>query len=300
MTDRYWRMSAVKEFKLCRRAFWLKYGIHGFGLEEPETDGPRTGQRDVGTLAHLGVAELYRGGDWRRLMTSISNDILINGPITPDPEWIKVFDLAKLMVEGFEEWRKETGADAGTEVVAIEERLTAFAGTYNGDDVYITGQPDLILRDTMTGETIIDDWKTVASLERPATLDIDDQKLTYGWLAEASGHERVARFRHTQLKKSKRTARATPPFYARHEVTYSQDQRDIHKVHLSGTIRDMVEAVQKAEADPYAHHSVLYPTPTRDCSWRCDFLVPCTMMDQGDDAEGFLNVNFLPRKAPSE
>lgn len=298
MTDRYWRMSAVKEFKLCRRAFWLKYGIHGFGLEEPETDGPRSGQRDTGTLAHLGAAELYRGGDWRFMLDEIrKTHESLDGP---NPEWTKVFELAVLMVEGFELWLIETGADAGTNVLAIEERLTAYAGRYNGDDVYITGQPDLIVEDTMTGETVIDDWKTVSTLERPATLDIDDQKLTYGWLAEANGYERVARFRHTQLKKSKRTARATPPFYARHEVTYSQDQRDIHKVHLSGTIRDMVEAVQKAEADPYAHHSVLYPTPTRDCSWRCDFLVPCTMMDQGDDAEGFLNVNFLPRKAPSE
>jgi hypothetical protein len=298
MTDRYYRMSAVKEFKLCRRAFWLKYGIHGFGLEEPETDGPRSGGRDIGTLAHLAIAELYRGRSWRALLDTIHEDMF--GEVGPDPEWRKVYDLATLMVEGFESWLSETGSDANTEVLAIEERLTAYAGNYHGDDVYITGQPDLIVRDTFTGETVIDDWKTVASLERPTTLDIDDQKLTYGWLAEKNGYEHVARFRHTQLKKSKRTARATPPFYARHEVTYSQDQRDIHKVHLSGTIRDMVEAVQKAEADPYAHHSVLYPTPTRDCSWRCDFLVPCTMMDQGDDAEGFLNVNFLPRKAPSE
>jgi hypothetical protein len=297
MTDRYYRMSAVKEFKLCRRAFWWKYGIHGFGLEEPETDGPRSGQRDVGTLAHLGVGSIYLEEDWREVLAFEKGKLQLS---EPHKEWDDVFNLASLMVEGFDQWRTEEGIDAGYETLAIEQRLTAYAGNYHGDDVYITGQPDRIARDTMTGRLLIDDWKTVASLERPATLDIDDQKLTYGWLAEANGYEQVGTFAHTQLKKSKRTARATPPFYARHTVTYSDDQRAIHRTHLAGTINHLVEAVQKAEAEPYAHHSVLYPTPTRDCSWRCDFLMPCQMADQGDDAEGYLNVNYRPRKAPSE
>lgn len=297
MTDRVWRMSAVKEFKLCRRAFWLKYGIHGYGLEEPETDGPRSGQRDVGTLAHLGVASIYRGEDWRKTLAAERGKLDL---AEPSKEWDSVFELATLMVEGFAQWRDDEGIDAGYKTLAIEERLTAFAGNYHGDDVYVTGQPDRVAQHEVSGLILCDDWKTVASIERPATLDIDDQKLTYGWLLEANGFQGVGAFAHTQLKKVKRTSRATPPFYKRHEVTYSEDQREIHRIHLAGTISDMVLAVQKAEADEYAHHSVLYPTPTRDCSWRCDFLMPCQMMDQGDDAEGFLNVNFRPRKAPSE
>lgn len=297
MTDRFYRMSAVRKFKRCRRAFWWQYGIGGFGLEEPTSDTPASGQRDVGTLAHLGVQAIYQGNDWRATLAAEKAKLALVMPISP--EWEKVYKLAERMVEGFAQWRDEEGIDAGYETIHIEERFNAFAGNYHGDDVYLTCKPDRIARETVTGAIVLDDWKTVASLDRPATLDIDDQKLTYGWVMEVNGLKPL-RFYHTQLKKVQRTAQAKPPFYKRHEVTYSEDQRAVHRQHLAGTLSDLVLAVQRAEADPDAHHSTLYPNPTRDCSWDCDFLMPCQMIDQGDDAASFLNVNFRPRKAPSE
>jgi hypothetical protein len=39
----------------------------------------------------------------------------------------------------------------------------------------------------------------------------------------------------------------------------------------------------------------LYPNPTRDCSWDCDFLSTCIMMDDGSDWEDNLSKEAQPR-----
>lgn len=298
MTEREWRMSAVRKFKRCPRSFWLSYGTGtGNGVEPaPNPEQPLTGQRDTGTLTHLGVAALYRGEDWRETLFREQHEHEKLGPLSP--EWVKVYELANRMVEGFEQWRDETGADAQEEVLHVEQRWRIHAGTFHGDEVYITIGPDLVVRNKVTGLITVDDWKTVASLEPPATLAFDDQKLTYGWGLEAHGLKPHT-FRHTQLKKVLRTSRAKPPFYARHEVTYSEDQRELHARHLRGTISRMVASAQAVEADPDAHHDWLYPTPNRDCSWDCDFVRLCPMMDQGDDWQEAKRVWFTTRKDPT-
>jgi hypothetical protein len=292
-------MSAVKKFKRCPRSFWLSYGTGTGDGVEPERDPekPLTGQRDVGTLAHLGVASIYRGEDWRATLADEKRRHEGEGVLSP--EWEKVYFLVDRMVEGFEEWRDETGADAQEEVLHVEERYKRLAGTFHGDEVWITAGPDLIVRNRVSGLITVDDWKTVASLDPPATLAFDDQKLTYGWVLDHVLGEKVHTFRHTQLKKVQRTAKAKPPFYARHEVTYSEDQRALHERHLYGTISRMVASVQAVEADPDAHHDWLYPTPNRDCSWDCDFIHLCPMMDQGDDWQAAKAVWFTTREDPT-
>lgn len=300
MTDRTWRMSAIKKFKRCPRSFWLTYGTGtGNGREKArDADKPASGQRDVGTLAHLGVQTGYLstpanipevlGFEQRKLELAFGVEKLTK-------EWLKEFTMAELIAKGFFEWLEQEGSDANEETIHIEQRFTAHAGTYNGDDVYITGQPDRIYRDRVTGLYGMDDWKTVDSLLRPPHLDFDDQKLTYDWLLLMNGID-AATFRHTQLKKNMRTARAAPPFYARHPSTVSREQRESHRRHLGSTIRKMVEAVQAVESNLDSHHDYLEPTPTKDCGWDCDFKNVCPLMDQGDYWQTALDEWFQPRK----
>lgn len=40
----------------------------------------------------------------------------------------------------------------------------------------------------------------------------------------------------------------------------------------------------------------LYPTPTRDCHYRCPFMSACVSMDDGSDFEAELEMNFKPRR----
>lgn len=297
MTTRTWRMSAVKRFKRCPRSFWLSYGTGtGDGLEKaPDPEKPASGQRDEGTLTHKLLELGYTVGPEciPEVLASTQHEMF--GDVPMSKEWASVFKLAERMGTGFFEWLEETGADATEETVWVEKRLSAFAGTYLGDEVYLTGKVDRLALDTVTGRYIMDDWKTVDSLKAPPHLDFDDQKLTYDWLMSMNGID-VHEFRHTQLKKVLRTPQAKPPYFARHPTTVSIEQREKHRRHLGATVRKMVEAVQMVEQNIDYHHDFLEPTPTRDCGWDCDFLAVCPLMDQGDYWQTALEEWYSPRK----
>jgi hypothetical protein len=93
------------------------------------------------------------------------------------------------------------------------------------------------------------------------------------------------------LKKVKRTARATPPFY-----------RDVYVHHNDFTLRSFwfqlqgvlaailgVKDALDAGGDPMVH---AYPSPTRDCSWKCPAFHLCPMFDDGSDVEAALSDQF--------
>lgn len=299
MTDRTFRMSAINSFKWCRRNFWLSYGRNL--VEQTDPDKPASGRRDVGTMFHTGAAAIYRGQDWQSALDSwVQQQVLTSGG-TVSKEWATEIRMVEAMLRTYVDWLEEEGSDAGEHTLItpdgiehIEHRLTAFAGTYHGDNVYVTGEPDRLVVDEFTGLVIIDDLKTVDSLLPPATLSFDFQGLTYEWLAAMNGIQ-THQFRHTQVKKNMRTARSNPPWFARHPATFTDPQREAHRRHLAATIGRMVEALQGVEADPAAHHEWMEPTPNKDCSWRCPFINVCPMMDQGDDWEGALSEWFTTR-----
>jgi hypothetical protein len=95
----------------------------------------------------------------------------------------------------------------------------------------------------------------------------------------------------TLFKKVKRTAAAKPPFYDQIEVRQNIFTMRSFWDRIHGTIADMMR-VRKALDDGENHASVAYPTPTRDCKWKCQFVSICTMFDDGSSAEQALAEMF--------
>lgn len=295
MDTLYLRMSALKAYLRCRRKFWLSYG-HNMELP-PDAEKPQSGGRDIGTLFHTCAAWFYKGEDWRALLYQQRDEAEVYGK-----DWDGIYVTVERMFDSYVEWLATDGADAGTSTLilpdgspAIEKRFIAPAGTYHGVEVFIHGEPDRIVVEEATGLIICDDIKTVKGLGRPEILGIDFQNRTYGWLLEQNGI-RAQKFRHTQAKKNKRTATAKPPFFERHSVGYTAAQKATHLQHLGGMLSDIVSNMLTAQTDPDAHQSVLYPNPTNDCSWDCDFIGVCHMMEQGDDWRGYLTDNYQERE----
>jgi hypothetical protein len=252
----------------------------------------------VGTLFHLCAEWFYKGLPWRALLQQQRAEAAAEGK-----DWDDVYLTVARMFETYPEWLEQTGADAGEHTLilpdgepAIERRFIASAGTYHGVEVFIHGEPDRLVVDEATGLIICDDIKTVQSLGRPPMLGIDFQNQTYGFLLESNGIP-AQRFRHTQAKKNKRTATAKPPFFERHSVGYTAAQKRTYLQHLGGMLSDIVSNMLTAQTSTDAHHSVLYPNPTNDCSWDCDFVSVCHMMDQGDDWRGYLLDNYQERES---
>jgi hypothetical protein len=95
----------------------------------------------------------------------------------------------------------------------------------------------------------------------------------------------------TMLKKVKRTAKATPPFYDQIEVRHNIFTMRSFWNRIHGVITDLMRT-RKALDDGEAASLVAYPSPSRDCKWKCQFFSICTMFDDGSSAEQALTEMF--------
>jgi hypothetical protein len=289
VADRIIRQSAVKTWKRCPRKFTWQY------IRSLMVTGPQDAQaKDLGTIVHYGVQVWYEGGDPLAAIEEMRAADEEAGIFGYDPKgWADTYALATIMVEGWMEWLAEEGEDAGYETLWVEKPVEH---TFDilGDRITVTGKPDRLVRHEATGLILLEDTKTVQSLEQAGRqLQVDDQLLTYAVMLRLSEGVRIDGARHSMLRKVKRTARSTPPFYGRVEVSFNDTQMRNHYRHMVGTLTSIVSAWQAMEQDPEAFHLVAPPNPTRDCSWDCPFLAVCPMADDGSDVEGALNALFV-------
>ncbi len=258
---------------------------------------------DCGTSAHKALEALYVGDDWKAAIDEHWAGIqAVLAPEADYKKWIdQIVTLPTLMVEGYIEWAALEGADVGFETLGVEMKLEAPIGQFHGDDVILYGTVDRLLRNP-EGQLVIDDFKTVATLDATPTLASNWQIQNYALLAQLNMNgEPPVEGRHTQLRRVKRTAKAKPPFYGQIHTTFNAVKRQTHWMHLAGVVTEMVGTMQRIEADesamgPAAHHMNCPPNPTRDCSWDCAFKDVCPLMDNGSDWEQALEVGFRQRE----
>ncbi len=293
MTTRRIRYSQLAKFKRCRRS-WQLEDVDGMELDRDPTQSK--GSRSLGTLVHVGVEHLNNGLDWRAGLDAEKAKVEEAGGWSDD--WYENFNMARIMLEGYEEWVATTGADANEQVLLVEPQLEANMGIIHGDEVILTGQPDAVKRDTLTGLVIVEDTKTVTTLDQ--VMIHGAQGLTYAMLLKLQHGIDVDVFRTNQLKKVKRSARAKPPFYGRPEMFVNKTRLRHHWSHVMGQLDEMVALVQSYEEGGYsdrtAYDRKFYPNPTKDCSWDCDFLPVCSLMDDGSHFEHALEIHY--RKKP--
>lgn len=292
MTERRIRQSQLSKFRRCRRSWEMEYVR---GLELARNPDQTKGARDIGTVVHTAVEAYYTGRSWKDEMKAAIEAKVTAG--TWSPEWMEVYELARIMVEGWEEWLATTAADANEEVLLCEQNLELHLGTFHGDDVILTGKPDLVVRNTLNDLVIVDDTKTVGKFQN--ALIHSGQGLTYGLMLKMGYDLEPDLFRTTQLRKVKRTARAKPPFYQRSEAFINTQMLRHHYIRTQAQVDTMVELMQFFErqgtSDRYEYDKLFYPNPTGTCDWDCDFLAVCAAMDDGSNYEHILNLSYRPK-----
>lgn len=300
MTDRHIRFSDTQAYKWCRRN-WLNSRY--YGLTKPSRpDEPAGGQRDVGTIIDRAIRHYYFDGDRpTETVERLKDEYLRDFRETFGAEtefgkgWDDAFLLAWRMAESYEQWIEQTGADAGEVTVGTEVEFAVRMPDVNGDRVFLHIHVDRLVLDTMFNEFIIEDTKTVQSLDKGEEFQVDDQLLTYSVVIRLALGLEIRRARHNMIRKVLRsTSRAKPPFVGRIEVEFTEDQQNAHYAHLVGVLTDMVLTMQSLDRDPGSHHHVAYPSPGRDCTWRCDFLPICVAHDDGTDIEAMRDGLYVP------
>ena len=284
--------SEIQTFKDCRRKWWLTY-YRRLGLRTREVLGPRP----IGTGVHHALATYYQGTDnpiralnelhreWSMVLVSGGKDL---------KKFESESELQRIMTTGYFEWLEETGADADLEVVATETYLEARLTIPQYGDVLIIGKIDLRVRKKSDGSYWILDHKSVPNfVSKMFMLRSDEQMLHYHLLEELqnTGFKSGGAI-YNMLRKVKRTARATPPFYERVDIRHNPLQLSSYSTRLISTIHDILNVTERLDKGEN-HQSVVYPRPNDNCSWKCDFKDVCPMFDDGSRAEDMLNVLYV-------
>lgn len=303
----YFSNSEIQTFKRCRRKWYLAwYRQLKLRAEDP------VGALAIGNRVHRALQAWYvpegeTPTDPRiALEAAIRDDweackqAYAQKGVDPSPELIKEFNentaLERAMVEGYLQWLTETGVDSGLRVVASETYIEAAFDVPGVEvDVKLIGKIDVrVLRDR-DGARLFIDHKTAGSLTEPLkTIRMDEQMLHYHvleWLSDIDG-ARCDGALYNMLKKVKRTARANPPFFDRVEVRHNTKELEAFKQRLTGVIRMMIETRARLDngEDPAV---VVYPTPSKQCGWDCDFLPVCPMFDDGSRVEDMLQHHYV-------
>ena len=271
------RNSEVSCFRDCRRKWFNQYVLNLTNEATPEQKFSRPpGTNATGTYVHAMLEAHYAGAQVSYQTALLHNEIPADSPFAT--EWREALGLADLMFDGYRDWMAEEGLDQAEETVATELSLEweIMPG------VFVTGQVDRLVRDTQWDRLIVEDYKTVATLDKGPQFQVDTQLLTYVLLANKNGYP-CSDARHTMLRRVKRSAKAKPPFYGRAEVTFNEDQLRAHEQALYRTVEDMLH-VRKLAA--VGVDNICYPNPTKDCSWKCPFLGICAAHDDGSDIDG--------------
>jgi hypothetical protein len=275
--------SEIQTFKDCRRRWWFSYYRR---LQPKYKDS--TGALALGTRIHAALDDYYANGT--NLLLAHNNLVntekaLLLEKFLDVSELEKEAELGHIMLEGYLQWVEENGIDAELEMISTEEIITA--PLFNGE-VELTGKLDMRVRRKGDGVRMFRDFKTVGgSLGDFANLaPMNEQILTY-MLLEATKVDETERSDggiFTMLKKVRRSAAARPPFYDQIEVRHNIFTLRSFWDRLHGTITDLMRvrtALDKGESP--AFHA--YPSPSRDCKWKCKFYSVCTLVDDGSASE---------------
>lgn len=280
------RQSELRKFVRCRRAWWWQY-VEGL---RPVRTGPDGSGRGLGSLVHTALEAYYRNeDDWLAAMKATI-------PEGEEHEWADSYNLATIMVEGYVDWAQQTGVDAGLTVLDVE-----LPWELEISGVTLTGTLDLAaLHHDYNGPVILD-HKTVQNLGGQLPPQNDFQLLTYALAYWHTTDRLPVAVGHNMLRKVQRTGRAKPPFYDRHFNHCNQQMLEKHARHLAMLVDESEEI--KAIVGAFGggvEHEVLYPNPTRDCTWDCDFRDVCPLVDDGSDYAHIIDTAYEVRGQSDE
>jgi hypothetical protein len=296
--ERYVSNSEIQSFKRCRRKWWLAWhrGLH---LRHESPIGPR----QIGNRLHRALQFHYSPSGPIDLLAALEGLILQDraamegNPLVNDDvraKFEKEADLERIMMEGYLQWIAETGADSELEVVAAEQYVEAGLAEFD-DKVAIIGKLDVRLRRKIDNVYLFMDHKSVASFgDLVRMLPLNEQMMHYHLLeAMALGDDglRTEGALYNMMRRVRRTAAAKPPFFERVEVRHNVHTVENYRRRIVGEITDMMEVADQLNAGA-SHHTVAYPSPTRDCAWDCPFLAICPMFDDGSRVEDMIKQYY--------
>jgi hypothetical protein len=193
------------------------------------------------------------------------------------------------MMEGYFQTVEEEGWDVGLEFVGAEQAVQAEVGPF-----VLQGKIDARFRRESDGALLQMEHKTVGDFRRTEYAQQDPQFLTYDLLSLLTKPDGVPTdgIILNMLRRVKRTARAKPPFYARHEVRHNLEELRSHYQHVEAIGMQIHAARLRLDAGE-PHHLVCPPSISSSHQWSCDCSKLGALPDDGSDLEYVLEDAFV-------
>lgn len=320
MINRYYTNSELGTFRDCPRRWYIQHYLKRARKREYLNENT-----EIGNGVHFAVAEHYNSG----LQSDIVADVVLyfarlreeqalgenpsDGEIAIVEANLETIDkaeaYAKIMVEGYVQWLEEEGEDSYLQFISAEEEV---AVEFPSDGLpkdgiekpFLLAKLDARFIDERTGARVFMDHKSVQNfVEREKWAHLDPQFLFYSLidylqnLADAASPDEVPWTDGgiiNMLRRVKRTARSTPPFYKRFIVRHSIIELRNYYVRVAGEIARIQDTELKLDAG-LQHQLVAPPHPSRDCDWKCPYMQLCAMMDDGSDVDGYMETALVIR-----
>lgn len=319
-TDGIYRVSnsELQTFKRCRRKWWLGWYRKLMLQTEDFTSVRATGTRVHRALAYWYVPDGEKRVDPRDALERVIVDDwtkvarLAQERHTSDEqlgelavEFAQATNLERAMVEGYVQWLEETGADADLRITASETPLVVDQVVDMGDDyrheqreIQFIGLLDVRATRVTDNVNLFVDHKTVGDLNAPVvTLPQNEQMLHYHlmeFLSLDDSDVRCDGALYNMLRRVKRSPRAKPPFYDRIEVRHNKFELESYRRRALAATREILVTIDRLERGE-EHLDVVYPSPTPECRWSCDFFAVCNLLDDGSrGVNDMLNALYRP------
>jgi hypothetical protein len=203
---------------------------------------------------------------------------------------------ADVVLDGYFKWLTETRADDEYDFRESEVKL-AVPGPVEGTELF--GILDLAGDHKPSGDLFVMDTKVVASIDEAIRiLHLNEQAPLYAILSKITDPDETRGFRVVWnfIKKTKQTARSKPPFYQRYELALNIDQLRQFWEQLHGQTMEILRTEQRLLSGE-SHITVAPPTPSRDCTWKCQYFAICGVMnDPRNDLQWMLNEYYTTKE----
>lgn len=277
--NRY-RQSEFGRWKDCRRAHHWQY-TEGLYPTSPEGQLPSPNKSDIGTYAHVGFEVLHNGDSVGRAAHAMLLHHMERFDGESSDAWDKTVEYANGAIRHYDEWLKE-GHMLGQEVLGVEMEWEAPLP----HDRVAFGKLDLAVHDPLTGVVVVD-MKTVSTLT-DTPEDADFQLRTYAWAYWKNNGVVPARAEHRMVKRVLFGGTAKGPFVGTHGIHINQTILEAHEAQMIEMATEIDRARESEVTSPY-----LYPSPGKDCSWKCNYRDICPLVDDDGDIESVVQLSYV-------
>lgn len=274
--------TEISTFKECRRKWWLQYYLK---LRRKST--PVSRARDTGVLVHGALEIFYKAGGQKNeeaaemmygFLAAARDEDMLKVSEDQRKDIVDIHRTSEILARGYVNWLEETGADLPYDFDSSEREMVV-PGPVEGTEML--GIIDLGGTHKLSNNLFVMDTKVVASIDDTLKiLHMNEQAPTYAMLALMTDEDPDRGFRvvWNMIKRNKQTARSKPPFYQRYELAINADQLRQYYLQLQGQMEEILRLEDRLNAGE-SHIRVAFPTPTKDCTWKCPYFALCGQMN---------------------